>query len=50
MKARLDQVASQQRITLFDEDEGPDSDLITPELIQKIMMLSMDLVNDLLAA
>lgn len=50
MKGRLDQVANQQRITLFDEDEGPDSDLITPQLIQQVIQLSMDLINDLLQA
>ena len=30
MKNKLEQVASSQRITLFDEDELPDTDLITP--------------------
>ena len=48
MKKKLEEVATSQRITLFDEDELPDTDLITPALIQQIMQMSMDLVNDLL--
>lgn len=34
MKDKLNQVASAQRITLFDEDEVPDPSVITEELIQ----------------
>jgi uncharacterized protein YnzC (UPF0291/DUF896 family) len=37
MKNKINQLANKQKITLFEEDEEPDSSLVTHELIQDIM-------------
>ena len=50
IKAKLNQLAQEQRITLFDEEEQPDPSIITPELIQDIMSMSVDMISDLLLA
>lgn len=50
IKSKLNQLAQEQRITLFDEEEEPDPSIITPELIQDIMSMSVDMISDLLLA
>lgn len=50
MKAKLDSLALSQKITLFDEEEQPDPSLITQELLQDIMGMSLDMISDLLDA
>ena len=48
MKNKLSEIALKQKITLFDEEEDADSSLITPELLQKIMSISLDITCELL--
>jgi|TARA_B110000285_G_C15099180_1_gene603957 hypothetical protein len=48
MKNKLSEISLKQKITLFDEEEDADSSLITTELIQKIMSISLDITCELL--
>lgn len=48
MQAKISGVAEKQKITLFHEEEDPDTSLVTKELIQEIMSMSLDMINDLL--
>lgn len=48
MKTKLSEIAEKQRITLFDEEEEPDTSIITQDLIQQIMSISLEIVCDLL--
>jgi len=48
MKNKLSEIALKQKITLFDEEEDADSSLITPELLQKIMSISLEITCELL--
>ena len=48
MQAKISAVAEKQKITLFHEEEDPDTSLVTKELIQEIMSMSLDMINDLL--
>jgi hypothetical protein len=50
MKAKINDIAVKQKITLFEEEEEPDSSLITSELVQDIMVMSLDMITDLLSA
>lgn len=50
IKTKLNLLAQEQRITLFDEEEEPDPSIITPELIADIMSMSVDMISDLLLA
>ena len=48
MKNKLSEIALKQKITLFDEEEDADTSLITPELIQKILSISLEITCELL--
>lgn len=48
MKNKLSEISLKQKITLFDEEEDADQSLITPELIQKIISISLDITCELL--
>ena len=50
MKNKINDMAIKQKITLFEEEEEPDSSLITSELVQDIMVMSLDMITDLLSA
>jgi hypothetical protein len=50
IKLKLNTLAQAHRITLFDEEEQPDPSIITQELIQDIMSMSVDMISDLLSA
>ena len=50
IKVKLNSLAQAHRITLFDEEEQPDPSIITQELIQDIMSMSVDMISDLLSA
>lgn len=48
MQTKLSSVAEKQKVTLFHEEEEPDTSLVTKELIQEIMSMSLDMITDLL--
>lgn len=48
MKTKLNTMAEEQKITMWDEEEEPDSTLITQTLVQDITEISLDLVDDLI--
>lgn len=49
LKSKLDGIAKKQNIYLFDEEEMPDPDLITNEMIFLTMSNALDLIQELLA-
>jgi len=48
MQQKLSMMAQKQKITLFHEEEDPDTSLVTRGLIQEIMSMSQDMITDLL--
>ena len=48
MQQKLSVMAQKQKITLFHEEEDPDTSLVTKGLIQEIMSMSLDMITDLL--
>ena len=48
LKQKLGSIAKKQKIYLFDEEEIPDPDLITNEMIFMTMSNSLDLIQELL--
>jgi hypothetical protein len=48
MQNKLTDMAEKQKITLFHEEEDPDTSAVTKELIQEIMSMTLDMITDLL--
>ena len=48
IKDKLNQITQKENITLFEEEEDPDESMITDDLIQDIMLMSLNLISEFL--